>query len=80
MGGPVGGSPLLRPQGSRGGTGGQPATGHPPTFVTAEGEVDMQEAYNPESLPHLYEQQEMDGLRPILDAPLAGRRCADSGA
>ena len=48
--------------GPGGGKGGQLITGHLPTFVTAEGEIDMQEAHDPEVLPHTYEQQEMDRL------------------
>ena len=56
--------------GPSGGKGGQPLTGHLPTLVTAEGKIDMQEAHDPEVLPHMYEQQGMDRLFPILDAPL----------
>ena len=68
---------MLRPQGPSVGKGGQPTTGHLPTFVTAEGGVDMQEAHDPGVLPHAYEQQERDRLCPILDVPPAGPNIED---
>ena len=65
-------APLLHPLGSSGGTGSQPATGHLPTLITLQAEVDVQEAHDLEILPHLYEQRAMDRIFPSLDAPLAG--------
>ena len=70
-------APLLRPQDSGGGVGGQPATGHLPTFVTTDGDIDMQEPHNLDILPHLHDADAMDKLFPVLEAPPAGVNIED---
>ena len=65
-------APLLRPQDSGGGVGGQPATGHLPTFVTTDGDIDMQEPHNLDALPHLHDFDAMGKLVSVLEAPPAG--------
>ena len=72
-------APLLRPQGSSGGKGGQPATGHlpaftvlPEVFISTDGEEDNQEPHDPSVLPHLYVQRDRDRLFPLILAPLRG--------
>ena len=76
-------APQLRPRESSGGHGGRPTTGHPPTFtvlpifVTADGTVDNQEAHDLNVLPHMYAQDEMDRLFPVLDAPPPGPNIED---
>jgi hypothetical protein len=66
-------APLLRPQGSSGGKGGQPSTGHLPAFVMMpDGEKDHQEPHDLNVLPHLYGRKERDRLFPIIHAPPRG--------
>ena len=49
---------LLRPQGSSGDKGGQPAIGHLPFFVVLpDGEEDHREPHGPSVLPHLHGQE-----------------------
>ena len=63
-------APLLRPQGPGGGKGGQPLTGHLPTFaVTHDGEEDHREPHDPSVFPHLYGEKERDRLFPVIHAP-----------
>ena len=70
-------APLLRPQDTSGGKGGQPATGHLPTFViapaavftTSEGEEDHQIPHDVNTLPHMHSPEDMKRLFPILSAP-----------
>ena len=69
---------MLRPQGAGGGIGGQPATGHLPTLVTTDGDVDMHEPHNLDIVPHLHDVDAMDKLFPVLEAPPAGVNIEDS--
>ena len=67
-------APLLRPQESSGGKGGQPSTGHLPAFVVllSDGEEDHQEPDGPSALPHLYGKWDRDRLFPGIHAPPRG--------
>ena len=66
-------APLLRPQGSVGGKGGQPPSGHLPAFIVApDGEEDHQEPHDLNVLPHLHGRKELERLFPIIHAPPRG--------
>ena len=66
-------APLLRPQGSSGGQGGQPTTGYLPAFVVLpDGEEDHQDPHDLSVLPHLYGQRDRDRVFPVILAPPRG--------
>ena len=69
---------LLRPQEASGGKGGQSSAGHLPTFVVYEdGTVDNQIPHDVRMLPHMYGQDEMNRLFPVLEAPAQSENVED---
>ena len=68
-------APLLRPQESAEGQGGEPSGGHLPAFELREAE-----AHDIEVLPHLHSEGDLDRLFPMLRAPLRRRRVWRTGS
>ena len=65
-------APLLRPQTSTGGEGGQPSSGYLPAFGVREAE-----AHDIAVLPHMHGLRELARLFPILEAPPPGDNVED---
>ena len=70
-------APLLRPHGSSGGQGGQPLDSHLPTFPVTGAASDQMKAHDETRLPHMYSDEDIAKLFPLITAPPMGENVED---